>query len=395
MLQDFSADFTLKESTLINLNNGTLGLCPDSVIDFQCSEIRKFESNTSEGLGNAWGRLWEVQKDLAEFLSASPYDLFLRPNVTVALNDVIMGLFLPVKSEILTCQFEYGAIVNILKLKAQKENLQLRFMNVDFMFEPNLTTERVVDAIVSQISTSTSVIMLSHIFTGTGFLLPLNELGKKLREKGVFLIVDGAHGPGLLPLNFKDDLKHVDFYAGNLHKWVLGPKGTAFAWVHPEKQKDLQNVYASWTVFECPEHFKPFGGSESFATRMLWSHSQSFASFYGIQKTLQFWRNHGISKIQNELMKRKDLLKSELSKAGLNPVVKTESFQSGLLCYDFASFSEENFVNPMVIHIKGNTPVMVGHPKVPGRKVLRLSAHIHNSPAEINSALSSLVASLR
>ena len=72
---------------------------------------REFDENPTVGFAEAWGRLWEVQKKLAGFLSADPGDLFLRANVTAVLNTFLLGMPLPPDAEILVGEFEYGAIV--------------------------------------------------------------------------------------------------------------------------------------------------------------------------------------------------------------------------------------------------------------------------------------------
>lgn len=400
MFHDFSAEFPHKDLSLINLNNGTLALSPQCVLQNQYQEIMDFEKNTSLALTDAWRRLWLVQKELALFLGASPCDLFIRPNVTLALNDILMGLSLPKNSEIVTCEFEYGAIVNILKLKAKNESLLLRNIQFDFSFESDLTDERIVQEIAAQISPQTSLVVLSHVFTGTGFKLPLNKVGKKLRELGIIFVVDGAHGPGMLPLNFQEDLSEVDFYAGNIHKWMMGPKGSAFGWAHPSKQSLLKNVYGSWTVFvDSPTHMQIFADGRDFALRMLWSHSQSFPVYYAIQETLNFWTKYGVDKIQQEISARSAYLRQELLNFGISPLIQTEKYQTSLLCYDLIFFDEKTFVRPAILknpqENNQERPLMVGLPRVPQKKILRLSAHIHNDSAELHSAMQTLKACLK
>jgi isopenicillin-N epimerase len=57
------------------------------------------------------------------------------------------------------------------------------------------------------------------------------------RERGVPVMVDGAHAPGQLALDVP--ALGVDWYVGNLHKWAFAAKGTAVIWCAPERQKVL------------------------------------------------------------------------------------------------------------------------------------------------------------
>lgn len=387
---DFSQDFQRKDPSLININNGTLGLCPDVVIDAQIEELKKYEFNTSASLGGSWPRLWEVQKQLGLFLNASPEDLFLRPNITVVLNDLILGLTLPAKSEILSFEFEYGAIVNILKKKCEDDSLSLRLLKADLLLKPRTTKNNFLNYLESELRPETKLVVISHIFTGTGHCVPLVEMQKLLASKGILLIVDGAHGPGAMNIDFKNELKDLDFYSGNLHKWTMGPKGTAFGWVNPSKQHLLKPLMASWTYYpDIPVHYQMFSHAGSFASRMLWSHSQAFSAYFALEKCFSYWNRYGKEVLFQEIQKRAQWISKELGAAGLfHTTYEQEDFFSPLLCYKLEQFDESLFKR-LLLELNG-VRVQIGRPQVPDHQFLRISAHIHNTQAELALAVDCL-----
>ncbi|UXR63511.1 aminotransferase class V-fold PLP-dependent enzyme [Bdellovibrio bacteriovorus] len=382
MFQNFSQDFaSYKDTSFINLNNGTLGLCPSVVIDQQKAELEIFEKNTSSGYGDAWARLWRIQQGLGDFLNANPRDLFLRPNVTLALNEIIMGLNLPANSEILTNTFEYGAVVNILKHKCQRDDLSLRSEDFSALYDCS-TDEAVVEVILKAVSAKTRMLLISHVFTGNGLIVPLAKLARELRKRNILLVVDGAHAPGLLKLDFKQEIHEVDFYAGNLHKWFMGPKGTAFGWVHPDHQSTLNPQYGSWTMSEnVPANMASFAPPGEFASRMLWSHSQSFTAYYGLEAALSYWTHHKADVIRQQIQVRMKYLKDSLADAGIFALVN--NYNSAFLCYNVGEFPHAQFQG---IFLK-DTPLQVGLPRLPGAQILRLTPHIHNTQEELSKAV--------
>ena len=90
----------------------------------------------------------------------------------------------------------------------------------------------------------TRVLYLSHHTSSTALTLPVAELCRRARERGIVTIVDGAHVPGHFPLDLRT--LDVDFYAGNCHKWLCSPKGAGFLYVRRELQADVHPLVFSW-----------------------------------------------------------------------------------------------------------------------------------------------------
>jgi isopenicillin-N epimerase len=377
---------------IIYLNSGTHSLVPQAVLKAQQNYQFEFEKNPTAGLFRAWGNLWQVQKQVASFFEADPKSLFLRTNVTQPLNEFILGMPLSPGSEILTTSQEYGAVHNICRFRCKRDGLELRLIHLPNRLEAAAcTTDDYLDRVISAIKPQTKMLVLSEIFTGHGLVLPIKEIAKETRRRGVLLIVDGAHSPGSLPLDF-GDLQDVDFYGGNLHKWFMGPKGTGFGWVHDRHKESLQPLQAGWTTFETFEPFNSFGEGDRFAVRMMMLGCHDFASFYALKETVEFWRQRGPEKIFGRINLLAQHLIKQADRLLKMPRFSTEDsrLRGPLHAYLLPKKYQDQSSWGLMEQILQDTKVQVSVTTIENEQYLRLSSHVYNSEEELNEGLDRL-----
>jgi hypothetical protein len=80
-------------------------------------------------------------------------------------------------------------------------------------------------AVLASLGDARVVLLVDHITSATGALMPAARIAAMARQLGATVVVDGAHAIGQLDI----DLSQLpcDFYVTNLHKWMYTPRGCA------------------------------------------------------------------------------------------------------------------------------------------------------------------------
>lgn len=235
MASPLAAHWTLDPAVRF-LNHGSFGATPRAVLEEQSRWRARMEREPVLFLGREIGAELDLARDeLAAFLGARSADLVFVPNATTGVSSVLRSLELAPGDELLTTSHAYNACRNALEFAARARGATLRTAPLPFPIEgPATVVERVLGACTPR----TRLCLLDHVTSPTGLVLPVAELARELRARGVLSLIDGAHAPGMLALDVP--AVGADLYTGNLHKWVCAPKGAAFLWARPEHQAWLR-----------------------------------------------------------------------------------------------------------------------------------------------------------
>jgi isopenicillin-N epimerase len=122
--------------------------------------------------------------------------------------------------------------------------------------------------------------MIDHVTSSTGLVLPVERIVRELDARGVDTLIDGAHAPGMVPLQVA--ALRPAYYTGNLHKWVCAPKGAAFLWVREDKQASLQPCVVSHG------NNTPRAGYSSFQDRFDWAGTSDPTPWMCVGETIRW-----------------------------------------------------------------------------------------------------------
>ncbi|GBD04658.1 Isopenicillin N epimerase [bacterium HR20] len=179
---------------------------------------------------------------MAAFMGARGEDLVFVENATTGVNAVIRSILplLDPGDELLTTSHVYNAVRQTLRYAADIAGCTYVEVPVPF---PIGSAAEVVEAVRRAITERTRFALFDHVTSPTGLVFPVEELVRMCKERGIMVMIDGAHAPGMLPLQL-DELG-ADWYTGNFHKWLFAPKGCAFLWTAPRRQAMTHPVVIS------------------------------------------------------------------------------------------------------------------------------------------------------
>lgn len=223
------------------LNHGSFGACPAEVLAAQQEWRTRLERRPVRFMtGELEAGLDAARLALAAFVGAQPEDLVFLANATTGVNTVVQSLEFAAGDELLTTDHAYGACRNALDMVARRSGARVVVTPVPF---PLQDPAEVVTAVRAAVTPRTRLVLLDHVTSPTGLVFPVTEIVGELSAQGIDTLIDGAHAPGMLPV----DLQHLGatYYTANCHKWPCAPKGAAFLWVRRDRQPAVHPLVVS------------------------------------------------------------------------------------------------------------------------------------------------------
>lgn len=229
------------DSDVVFLNHGSFGAAPQSVIEEQRIWQEKMESEPvrffEEILPSA---LIDTRNALAQMLVCDADDIALVENATSGVNTVLRSLQFSPGDEILVPDHAYQACRNAIDFVASRSGASVVTVQIPFPIEgPEIVMNRMLAAVTDR----TVLAMIDTVTSPTGLRMPFEDLTSALEGRGVQVLLDAAHGIGMLPLSLGE--LGASYVTSNAHKWLCAPKGAAFLYVRKDRQKDIHPLTIS------------------------------------------------------------------------------------------------------------------------------------------------------
>lgn len=367
---------------LTYLNNGTMGPSPYAVIEAVHKGMMEGDVN------GAYGGWENTSAKIASFVGAHADEIALTHNVTDGINIVCWGLPLKKGDEVIMTTHEHVGNALPWLNRRKLDGIVIK------TFTPQATAAKTLEAINNLISKKTRVLAIPHVPCTQGQILPAKEICKLGKDKGLFVFIDGAHGPGMLPLDLIN--MGADAYASCCHKWMVGPKGTGFLFVRKDFQDTLQTYFvgggsddAKWNMAANP----PVMGGYANNAHRYYGGTQALGLYKGVDASIDFIETIGLMNIHNRIKYLGEYAQNRLLeyKDKIEMLTPTEE-QSRCAVIGFRI---KNVAYDKVYNTCADAKVRIRMVPENGLNSLRVSTHMYNNTADVDRMMDAIMPFLK
>jgi isopenicillin-N epimerase len=349
-------------------------LCPASrpVLETLTRETESVDHDPSpQNRARLYPEKEQTRKALAGFLRVTPDEIIITRNTSESNNLISSGLDLRAGDEVIVHADNHPSNLDAWREKGKR----FGFTVVEVAQKnPHPGMEYYVDAFTRAITPRTKVLCFTHLSSTVGDLMPAKELCRLARERGILTLVDGAQSFGLLDVNLSEI--QPDFYSGSAHKWPCGARECGVLYVSSASQAKL------W-----PSIYSAYPGAVGFSRSFEGFGQRDEATMIAFREALAFQDRIGRAAIEQRARELSTQLIEGLS--GLPGVTVWTSprpeLRAAVVSFQPGTLDAGKLAT--VLYEKHKVAVAT---RGGNRGGLRASAHLYNSPAEIDRLLTGL-----
>ncbi|MAQ57066.1 MAG: aminotransferase [Euryarchaeota archaeon] len=260
------------------LNHGSFGATPSEVLEEQGRLRGLLERDPVRFFEREYSDMWDESRSaVARMLNADVDGMVFVSNATQGVNTVLRSLDLEPGDEIIVPDHSYQACWNAVDYVTRRSGAKTVVVEIPFRVED---PKQVIDLIMEAVTERTVLALIDTVTSPTGSRMPFEELTNRLQSRGVDVLLDAAHGPGIVPI----DLSRLEpaYCVGNFHKWTCSPKGSAFLHIRKDRKDLIHPLNIS--------HGFSFEGTaqEKFEFEFAWPGTQDPTPWLCIPKAMSF-----------------------------------------------------------------------------------------------------------
>ncbi len=311
-----------------------------------------------------------IKKILGELLNCSRDELCIIHNTAEGMNFISHGLNFSSGDEVILLENEYPSNVYPWRHLEKK--------GVKFMATPMENSPKAfLESLKKLITVKTRVISLSAVHWCTGMPIPLDQVGKLCMEKNIDLVVDGAQGVGMQPMDVKK--ANISYMAFSAWKWLMGPVGLGVLYVSKDKLNVLEPIFiGTESVVQAGEYLPYKSELNPTADRFTFS-TANFNDWVYLEAALEFLRDIGFFAVRERIFELSAHLSKELSKIGFK--VYSDQFPdypTGIVVCEKQGVRSDKIIE----HLNKNR---IAAAERLGR--VRFSPHVYISPEQLDDVV--------
>ena len=223
------------------LNHGSFGSTPITVMEEQTRLREMIEGDPVRFFERDYIPMMKSSIiKLAEFMNADPEGMAFVKNTTEGVNTVLRSLVLNPGDEIIVTNHSYQACWNAVDFVTERAGAKTVVVDIPFRIKDE---EEILESVMGAVSERTVLALLDTVTSATGLRMPFEKLVSSLQSLGVDVLLDAAHGPGIVPLDLSE--LGAAYCTGNCHKWLCTPKGSAFLHIRSDLKSKIRPLSIS------------------------------------------------------------------------------------------------------------------------------------------------------
>ena len=316
-----------------------------------------------------WTGLPELLRNkLAPLLGVPAQNIIHQGSVSDIIGQIARGFPFREGDLVISLKEEYPSNILPWMVHERQQPYKLRLLERTLAYDP--------DRFVRSLPAGTRIVDLSHVSFQSGDRLDILEIGRRLKERGIFFVVDASQSLGGLRVS-REEISVVDVLAAVTYKWLLGPYGHAFAYFSDSALAQVERSNGSWlSVQQSPHNLTRYTlETMHAAARFDRGQSPNVLLMHGLSGSLDLIAELGLAEIESDNQK---LTRYFLHNTRA-PLLTQTPLKANIVCLNV---EDGTAIKKKLREKNIDTSLREGN--------LRLSFHLFNTREQVNGLLEAL-----